>query len=171
MLRKLAIAVYYMIFYNLPHSRFLKISNTLRIWYISKILKIMPYDKKSKVEHNVYLSDATKISIGQNCRINENVFIQAATIGNNVLIAPNVAILSVSHNHVLIDIPIVDQGDSIPNPPIIEDNVWLGRNVVIMPGVRIGTGSIVGSGAVVTKDVPPFMIVGGVPAKIIKQRI
>lgn len=170
MFRKLNLAIYYAIFYNLPHSRFLSFTSTWRVWYVSKILKLMPYDKRSKIEYNVYLSNANGISIGKNCRINENVFIQQATIGNSVLIAPNVAILSVSHNHENIQIPIIDQGDSEPNPPIIEDNVWLGRNVVVMPGIRIGEGAIVGAGAVVTKDVPPFAIVGGVPAKLIKSR-
>lgn len=170
MLKKLGLALYYGIFYNLPHSRFLSFTSTWRVWYVSKILKLMPFDKRSKIEYNVYLSDGKGISIGHNCRINENVFIQQATIGNNVLIAPNVAILSASHNHENIQIPIVDQGDTEPNPPTIEDNVWLGRNVIVMPGVRIGEGAIVGAGAVVTKNVPPFTVVGGVPAKFIKKR-
>ncbi|WP_443634531.1 acyltransferase [Candidatus Marifrigoribacter sp. Uisw_064] len=130
----------------------------------------MPYDKKSKVECGVYISNAKGLKIGNNCRINENVFIQEATIGNNVLIAPNVVIISVSHNHEKLDIPIVDQGDTTPNPPIIENGVWLARNVVIMPGITIGEGAIVGAGAIVTKDVKPFTIVGGVPAKFIKER-
>lgn len=118
----------------------------------------------------MYLSNTNGISIGFNCRINENVFIQQAVIGNNVLIAPNVAILSVSHNHGSLEIPIVDQGDTEPNPPIIKDGVWLGRNVVVMPGIMIGEGAIVGAGAVVTKNVEPNTVVGGVPAKFIKTR-
>ena len=79
------------------------------------------------------------------------------------------SILSVSHNHDNLKIPIVDQGDSEPNPPIIEDNVWLGRNVVVMPGVRVGEGAIVGAGAVVTKDVPDYHLVAGNPAEIKKD--
>ncbi len=142
----------------------------MRVWYISKILKLMPYDIRCKIECKVYLSNARGITIGRNCRINENVFIQQATIGNNVLIAPNVAILSVSHNHENLEIPIVDQGDTAPNPPTIEDGVWLGRNVVVMPGIIIGEGAIVGAGAVVTKNVEPYTVVGGVPAKFIKSR-
>lgn len=130
----------------------------------------MPYDKNSFVEYKVYLANGKNIKIGYNCQINENVFIQQATIGNNVLIAPNVAILSVSHNHGNLNIPIVDQGDTEPNAPIIEDGVWLGRNVVVMPGIIIGEGSIVGAGAVVTKNVAPYTVVAGVPAKFIKSR-
>ncbi len=170
MYRKITLAFYYAFFYKLPHSRFISFTSSMRVWYVSKILKLMPYDKKSKIEHDVYLSNAKGISIGSNCRINENVFIQQASIGNNVLIAPNVAILSVSHNHEDIETPIVDQGDTIPNPPSIQDGVWLGRNVVIMPGIIIGEGAIVGAGAVVTKNVEPYTVVGGVPAKFIKTR-
>lgn len=170
MLRKISLIIYYSFFYNLPHSRYLGFVNTLRVWYVAKIMKLMPYDSRSIIEPKVYLSNGQGINIGVNCRINENVFIQEATIGDNVLIAPNCAILSVSHNHSLIDVPIVDQGDSEANPPIIGNNVWLGRNVIVMPGVNIGEGSIVGAGAVVTKDVPPFVVVGGVPAKLIKSR-
>lgn len=154
----------------MPHSRFVSFTRTIRVWYVSKILKLMPYDENAYVENNVYLSKGNNLKIGRGCQINENVFIQQAIIGNNVLIAPNVAILSISHNHENLDVPIVDQGDTEPNPPIIGDGVWLGRNVIIMPGIIIGEGSIVGAGAVVTKNVPAYVIVGGVPARVIKTR-
>lgn len=170
MYQKLILSIYYGIFYHLPHSRFLPFTRALRVWYISKVLKLMPYSKNSFVEYSVYISNGENIKIGADCQINENVFIQGAIIGNNVLIAPNVAILSTSHNHQNIRIPITEQGESEPNPPIIEDNVWLGRNVIIMPGIVIGKGSIIGAGAVVTKNVVPYSVMGGVPAGLIKSR-
>lgn len=170
MYRKLTLGIYYSILYHLPHSRFIFFTSWLRVWYVSKILKLMPYDKRSKIEYNVYLSNGKGISIGRNCRINENVFIQQAKIGDNVLIAPFVAILSVSHVHKDIGVPIVLQGDTKSNPPIIEEDVWIGRNAVIMPGIKIGKGSIIGAGAVVTKNVIPYSVMGGVPAKLIKYR-
>ena len=170
MFQKIKLIFYYIFYFNLPHSRYMSFFTKMRVWYLSKILKVMPYDKKSKVENGVYISNTKGLKIGKNCRINENVFIQEAVIGDNVLIAPNVSILSVSHNHSDLNIPIVDQGDSTPNPPIIEDGVWLARNVVIMPGIKIGEGAIVGAGAVVTKNVKSNTIVGGVPAKYIKDR-
>jgi maltose O-acetyltransferase len=58
----------------------------------------------------------------------------------------------------------------VRKPVVIEDDVWIGSNAVVMPGVRLGCGSVVGAGAVVTQDVPPFAIVVGVPARIIKYR-
>lgn len=168
--QKLTLAIYYGIFYHLPHSRFFSITRNLRVWYVSKILKVMAYDKKSFLEHTVYLSNGENVKIGYNCQINENVFIQGAYIGNNVLIAPNVSILSVSHNYASTEIPIINQGETDSNPPTIEDDVWLGRNVIIMPGITIGTGSIIGAGAVVTKNVAPYSVMGGIPAKLIKYR-
>lgn len=168
---KLAWAIYYLVIQYLPHSRLIGVGTKIRTWYVCRVLKIGTYNSKTAIEPHVYLSDGKHISIGKHCRINEHVFIQGAHIGNHVLIAPHVAILTKSHMHDSVDIPIVLQGDTEPLPPIIEDGVWLGRNAVVMPGVRIGQHAIVGAGAIVTKDVEPYSIVGGVPAKLIKKRI
>jgi len=170
MIKSIKLGIYYLIFYNLPNSRFFFLFTRLRVLYVSKVLGILPSCVTSKIEEKVYLSDSKNISIGVNCRINENVFIQGATIGDNVLIAPNCSLLSVSHIHSDRDIPIVFQGETDPNPPIIKDNVWLGRNVIVLPGVTIGEGAIVAAGAIVNKDVESFSIYGGVPAKLIKKR-
>ena len=130
----------------------------------------MKWDKNSSFENNIYIGKIKNISIGNNCQINENVFIQGAHIGNNVMIAPNVALLSNMHNHSRTDIPMNLQGKKKGVPSIIKDDVWLGRNVIIMPGVCVGKGSIIAAGAVVSKDVPEYCIYGGVPAKLIKNR-
>jgi len=121
-------------------------------------------------EPNVYIGSGKSVEIGSHCHINENVFIQGAKIGNYVMIAPNCAILNSTHNHTLTDTPMILQGEETNNNPMIEDDVWLGRNVVVLPGVKIGTGSIIATGAVVTKDVEPYSVMGGVPAKLIKKR-
>lgn len=170
MYKKLTLVFYYGIISYLPHSRYISFTRAIRVWYISKVLKLMPYGKTSFVENNVYLSNGKNLKIGSGCQINENVFIQGAYIGDNVMIAPNVSILSTSHNYESTEIAMINQGETEPNPPFIENDVWIGRNAIVMPGIIIGTGSIIGAGAVVTKNVAPYSIMGGVPAKLIKSR-
>lgn len=112
------------------------------------------------------------ITIGNNVGIAQNCFIQVrgnVIIGNNVIFGPNVSIFSENHNYSSLELPISVQGVTRKGV-IINDGVWLGTRTIIMDGVSIGEGSIVAAGSVVTKDVPPFTIVGGVPANIIKKR-
>jgi galactoside O-acetyltransferase len=130
----------------------------------------MVWDKESEFQNNIYIGDGSKVQIGKYCRINENVFLQGATVGDYVMIAPNVTILSKSDVYSSTDIPMIQQGETEEAIPIIEDDVWIGRNAIIMPGIRIGKGSVVAAGAVVTKDVEPYSVVGGVPARLIKRR-
>lgn len=170
-LYKISIILYYFLISRLPHSRFYRGFNKIRLFYISRVLKIMPYDFNSTFEHNIYISSGKdKVKIGHHCEINENVFIQGGTIGNYVMIGPNSVILNSTHNHQKTDLPMILQGARLNLNPTIEDDVWIGRNVIILPGIRIGKGSIIGAGAVVTKDVPPYSVMGGVPAKVIKNR-
>ena len=88
------------------------------------------------------------------------------TIGNRVMIGTHVSISSLTHDYAT----EVMFGSLIQKAVKIEDDVWIGSNAVIMPGVVVGCGAVVGAGAVVTRDVPPRAIVVGVPARIIKYR-
>ncbi|MNZ28340.1 Galactoside O-acetyltransferase [compost metagenome] len=169
-MKKLYLAVYYLLIKRLPNSKYIGIFNRLRVWYVSKFLKIMPFDKNSIFEDGVYISDCSNLKIGRFCHINENVFIQGANIGDHVMIAPNVAILNESHEHENLAIPMIMQPTTGKSNPFIGNDVWIGRNAIILPGVMIGEGSIIGAAAVVTRDVPPYSIAGGVPAKILKTR-
>lgn len=90
-------------------------------------------------------------------------------IGDNVMMGPDVTILTHTHNIERTDIPMGLQG-SIVKEVIIGNDVWIGMRSIIMPGVTIGNGAVIGAGAVVTKDVPDYAIVGGVPAKVIRYR-
>lgn len=119
---------------------------------------------------NLYIGNGKNVKIGSGCRINENVYLEKVTVGNDVLIAPNVSILSRMHAFERMDIPISLQGYSQDRAVTISDDVWIGRNAVVLPGVIIGKGAIVGAGAVVTHSVPDFAIVAGVPAKILRFR-
>jgi maltose O-acetyltransferase len=169
-MKKIQLIIYYLIISKLPHSRFGMFFNRLRCWYVSKVLKIMQVDESNYFEDTVYLGNASKVSIGKHCHINENVFIQGADIGDYVMIAPNVTLLNSKHTHQDIRLPMIMQGGEEHLNPHIKNNVWIGRNAIIMPDITIGEGSIIGAGAVVTKDVEPFSIMGGIPAKLIKRR-
>jgi len=110
---------------------------------------------------------------GKNISIGKNVFINSGcrfqdhggiTIGDGALIGHNVVLATLNH-----DINPIKRSDMYPEPIFIGTNVWIGANATILPSVTIGDGSIVAAGAVVTKNVPTNVIVGGVPAKIIKR--
>lgn len=85
------------------------------------------------------------------------------------MISYNVHIRTDTHNYYNKNIPMIYQGH-FEKDIVIGDDVWIGFGAQILPGVKIGDGAIIGAGAVVTKDVEPYTIVGGVPAKIIKKR-
>lgn len=138
---------------------------------MSKVLKIIPFDKNSKFEYGIYISDARNLRIGKHVRINENVFLQGRiNIGDYVMIAPNVAIYTKTHNYNDINTPMVLSGETDTQEVIIEDDVWIGINSVILPGVTIGKGTIIGANSLVNKDVEPYSIMGGIPARLIKKR-
>lgn len=110
------------------------------------------------------------IRIGRNSLIGEYSVIRGqggVTIGDRVYTSPFVQIVSVNHVFDDPNQPFIDQGITAEGI-IVEDDVWIGSGAVITDGVRIGKGAVVAGGAVVTKDVEPHTIVGGVPAKVIR---
>lgn len=165
------VLIYYVFLSKLPTPRFGGVFSSLRVWYFERVLKIMAKGgNAAMVSRDVYIANGKRVRFGTGCRINENVYLEAAEIGDDVMIAPNVALLSRMHSHNRTDIPMSLQGYEDERPVIVGNDVWIGRNVVVMPGVKIGTGSIVAAGAIVTKDVPSYSIVAGVPAQKIKDR-
>lgn len=114
-----------------------------------------------------------KIIIGDNVGINPYTIIygmgKGVRIGNNVMIAAQSIIIPANHNAQSTSIPMNSQGISSKGI-VIEDDVWIGAGVKILDGVNIGKGSIIGAGAIVTKNIPPYSIAVGIPAKIIKKR-
>ena len=122
------------------------------------------------IERGADFGTGRGISIGNGSGIGVNCKVRGPlTIGENVMMGPNVHILTHTHNHHNVDIPMCKQGGEFRKVTIGND-VWIGLNVVILPGVSIGNGVIIGAGAVVSKDIPNYAVVGGVPAKIIKYR-
>ena len=146
------------------------------VWYIHD--HVAPKAKMTKgdnirIHPTASLRCGQNISLGKNSHINQYCCIWASPnakiiLGDNVLMGPGVKMFSSNHG---------TASDSIMNGQewkekdiIVGNDVWLGANVVIVPGVTIGEGSVIAAGAVVTKDIPPYSIAGGVPAKVIKER-
>jgi len=127
--------------------------------------------KNVNVENKVFFHSGRQITIGDNSgfgfesRINGKV-----TIGKNVMMGPKVTIYTRNHKFDRRDIPMCQQGFADEEPVTIGNDVWIGSHAIILPGVKISDGAIVCAGAVVTKDVPEYAIVGGNPARVIKLR-
>ena len=124
--------------------------------------------KDVRFSEGVVIQNPGGLFIGNNVGINRDVWINAGgrvEIGDDVIIGPKVIIHSANHKFDLLDIPIRLQG-WVKAPVVIEEDVWIAGGVIILPGVRIGKGSVIGAGAVVTKDVPPYSIAIGVPAVV-----
>ncbi|MBR5325629.1 MAG: acyltransferase [Prevotella sp.] len=134
-----------------------------------------PYRKFSLGDYSVIESFACinnavgDVVIGDHTRIGlHNTVIGPVKIGNHVNLAQGITITALNHNFKNADKRIDEQGISTA-PVTIGDDIWIGANAVVLPGVTIGDHSVVAAGAVVTKDVPPRSLVAGVPARIINQ--
>lgn len=134
-----------------------------------------PYRKFSLGDYSVIESFACinnavgDVMIGDHTRVGlHNTIIGPVIIGNHVNLAQGITVTALNHNFDDSNKRIDEQGVST-SAVIIEDDIWVGANAVILPGVTIGHHSVVAAGAVVTKDVPPHSLVVGVPAKIIKK--
>jgi len=118
------------------------------------------------------ISNQATITIGERCYIGQYSNLGAycpITIGNDTMIGPFCHIVSGNHRFDRRDISMSQQGHSVA-PVVIDEDVWLGTHVVVLPGVTIGKGAIVAAGAVVNKDIPSYEVWGGVPAKFLKER-
>lgn len=114
---------------------------------------------------------SSEVSLGDNSGIGVNAMISSfVTIGNDVMMGPECIILTANHGMERKDIPMWRQPFSEPRPVVIGDDVWIGARVIILPGVHVGSGSVIGAGSIVTKDVAPGSIVAGNPAKLIRMR-
>jgi maltose O-acetyltransferase len=171
MLRSFLLALYYALASKLPSSFFPggKLFNSFRCSILRRLINL---GAETKVQPRVYIGSGREISIGSHCHVNEGVRLIDTTIGDYVMIAPNVQLLGgYVHGHEKIDVPMVLQPNVYKGSVRIENDVWIGVNAIILAGVKIGSGSIIAAGSVVTKDVPPYSIAAGVPAKIIKNRL
>lgn len=132
--------------------------------------RLFSLGRNSVVESYSCINNAVgDVLIGSNTRIGiHNTIIGPVTIGDNVNLAQGITVTALNHNFEDTSKRIDEQGIST-KPVEIKDDVWIGTNAVILPGVTIGSHAVVAAGAVVTTDVPDNTVVGGVPAKIIRQ--
>lgn len=152
----------------LPISQRSKCAKKCRAFWAKRILK--KCGKNVNVERGAVFNPQVELGndsgIGIKCELYGPV-----TIGENVMMGPEVVIYTSGHKHDRVDIPMGLQGDDDTKPVIIGSDVWIGRRAIIMPGVKIGNGCIIGANAVVTKDVPDYGVAVGVPAKVVKNRL
>ena len=146
-----------------------KIKKIVQQWKYRKLKK----GDNSRINIGVYINRPENMMIGNNSYINGGNFSigdkSKIIIGNDCLISYNVHFRTMSHNYKDKNIPINKQGE-FQKDIVINDVVWVGYGAQIMPGITLHKGCVVGAGAVVTKDVPEYAVVGGVPAKILKYR-
>ncbi len=119
------------------------------------------------VRSGLFIGDDTYIGEQNNLRAGGGVI----RIGKKCLLSQAISIIASNHSVTARDVAIRDQPwDTTHVGVTIDDDVWIGCNAVILPGVRVGRGAVVAAGSVVTRDVPEYAIVGGVPARVLKQR-
>ncbi len=125
---------------------------------------LIDYQGEFRYPHKISIGN--KVSINKGCKFFCSFMSDQGSIeiGNNVAIAPEVVVFAASHDYHSLDLP--DRASRV----VIEDDVWIGGRAVILPGVTIGRGSVIGAGAVVVNDIPPYSIAVGNPARVIKQR-
>jgi maltose O-acetyltransferase len=126
----------------------------------------------ARIESNVIVHGASYLFMGRDSGINAGCWINAAGglyIGRDSRIGPKTIIHTANHRFESLSVPIWEQG-WVKKPVVIGNDVWIAAGCIILPGVRIGKGAVIAAGAIVTHDVPPYSVAGGVPARVIKSR-
>ncbi len=126
--------------------------------------------KNVNIEHGAYFGSGKDVEIGDNSGIGVDCFVGRAIIGKDVMMGPEVILLGQNHKFDDLTVPMFKQGYLVTKPVEIGDDVWIGTRVIILPGRKIGKGSVIGAGAVVTKDIPEYAVAAGNPARVIRFR-
>ncbi|HEY4374001.1 MAG TPA: acyltransferase [Burkholderiales bacterium] len=171
MMRTLALLVYYAFAQHLPTQPMpgWRFGYWLRAALVRRIFRRC--GNAVLIKHGAYFGSGSEVELGDRSQVGHNAHLDHdVVIGDDVLMGPDVVMMSAGHEYDDPTVPINRQGQTKRTPIHIGNDVWIGTRVVILPGVRIGDGAVVGANAVVTKDVPPYAVVAGVPAKVIRMR-
>ena len=123
------------------------------------------------IERRACFGSGHQLHIGDNSGIGIRCFVPSnIRIGKDVMMAPDCYVLAQNHVFERTDIPMIEQGQTAVAQTVIEDDVWIGRNVLMTPGRTIRKGSIIAAGCVLCKDFPEYSIVGGNPSRLIRKR-
>ena len=150
---------------NILGGNNIKVGNNV---YIGKRLRIETFEVYQNIKLSPMLIIGNNVGINDDCHL---ACIHSIEIGDNVLIASKVFISDHSHGKISLDdllLPPTERLLTSKGKIVIEPNVWIGEGVVILSGVRIGRGSVIGANSVVIKDIPPFSVAVGSPARVIK---
>lgn len=169
-MRALALVLYYVLASRLPASEF----PLGAVWQRARAACCRRFlagaGEDINVEPKVYLASGRHVTLGSGSGFGRGSRIYGAEVGRDVMVAPEVVMLARNHAWDDLGRPISEQGEGPLAVPVIEDGAWIGERAMILPGRRIGRGAIVGAGAVVSRDVEPFAIVAGNPARPVGHR-
>ena len=173
-MKRFFILLYYIFIQYLPANR-TKLgrifhTRSLRYFVCKQIFKKI--GKNVNIERKAHFGYGNELEIGDNSGLGINSSIPSnIKIGKNVMMGPNCCILNSNHVFARTDIPMIEQGSVMGKRIVIEDDVWIGQNVLITSGRHIYKGTIIGAGCVFCKDFPEYSIVGGNPSRLIRSRI
>lgn len=162
--------LYYFFARHLPgnYTPFGIFSKRVRAFICKPMFK--SFGRNVDIGHKAQFFNARNSEIGSNSGIGAWSALGTFKIGDYVMMGTHCLMISQNHRFDDCNIPMCQQGFQSDQPVVIEDDVWIGSRVIILPGVIVGKGSIIGAGSVVTRNVQPYTIVAGNPAKVIKRR-
>ena len=165
----IGLILYHFIGKHLPSSTsFIKIGQKGFRAFCGKLI-LNKCGKNVNIENKAVFS--SRVELGDRSGIGAGSLVAGkCIIGNDVMMGPNCIIYTTNHKIDDVTVPMNTQGNAEEKPVTIGDDVWIGSRVIILPGVKIGSHSVIGAGAIVTKDVPEYAIAAGNPATVKKYR-
>jgi maltose O-acetyltransferase len=168
--RAIGLLLYYGLASHLPPLAFPLGRQFNRLRCAALRLSLRRFGDFNEVDDRVYFGNGEDVEVGSHCQVNAGCRLTNVVLGDYVMIGPDVTFISRLHSVDRLDVPMVRQGSIECGQTLVEEDVWIGTRVIVMPGVKIGRGAIIGAGSVVTRDVSPYAIVAGAPARMLRSR-